>query len=99
AISEVTKVAAAGVYFRRRTIFRRPIIGQLNLSDVLLPRGCQEDERETALFAVFALHFFQTKQVEESNSCVRIADADHGVQIFDHGNYPFIAVTEPTPLA
>ncbi|AIJ55266.1 hypothetical protein C086_01196 [Brucella abortus F6/05-3] len=81
-IGEVAEIAPAGIGFRV------PVIGQFQFRRALRPGaiciggGCEEDQREAALFVFDAPDFFKAKLVYiKIERLVDVADADHRVQI------------------
>ena len=56
----------------------------LDLGDPFLAGRREKDEREPPLLAVEAAHFLEADKVEKGDRCIRVGDADHAVQIFDH---------------
>src|SRR5690606_13901570 len=79
----MAKIAPAFIFFRSRAIFARPVIGQLSLGKLFLPRRGEEDQREAPLLAVITAHFFQTQKIEKLYHGIGIANPKHGVQKFN----------------
>ena len=77
-IGEMTEIAPTGIFLGI------PVVGEFDFGNAFLPRRGQEDQREAALFIGKATHFLHPEQLEEADRRFRVADPDHGVQIFDH---------------
>ena len=74
-IGEVAEIAPLAI------AFFIPIIGKFDLRG-FIAGGRKEDKREPPGLAIKALKFLKAKQAKESDGCVWIRHADHGVEIF-----------------
>ncbi len=86
-VGEMAEIASAIIGFRFAAVFGGPVMGQFDLREPLLTRRGKKDQREAPGGTSVTAHFLQPDQLEERDRRIRIGDADHGVEIFYHGNF------------
>ncbi len=83
-VGEVAEIPPAVIRLGSAAIFRGPIICQLDLGYICLPKASEENEGKTALLYINPADFLESNKVEKGDGGVGIRYADHAVKKMGH---------------